>query len=147
LEQAQKQAELDREQAELDLEEARHQLTVVERELKAYTGGDAERKKGLELKIKQARQRVKTREFQTTTAKTRGNSVRRTAQAVFDAESAKAKDLETDIANCKMHAPRDGIAFHSTPTQRSGDPVAVQGEPVREGQKLLYIPDLSKMQV
>jgi RND family efflux transporter MFP subunit len=143
-----KQAELDEERAQLDLEEARHQLTLAERELTAYTGSDAERKKGLELKVKAARQLVKTRELQTTTTKARADAARTAARAALDAETARAKQLEGDIAECKMSAPRDGIVVFQTPPQwRPSMPILAAGEPVREGQKLMSLPDLSKMQL
>jgi RND family efflux transporter MFP subunit len=145
-----KQAELDIERSQLDLEDARHQLALAERDRQAYKGDDAERKKGLELKVKHAQQLIKTRELQTTTTKARSGDVLRTNRAIVDAETAKLKDLETEIANCKMYAPRDGQVFYYVPPRvgfAAAEPSLAVGGPVREGQKLLYIPDLSKMQV
>jgi RND family efflux transporter MFP subunit len=145
-----KQAELDIERSQLDLEDARHQLALAERDRQVYKGDDAERKKGLELKVKHAQQLIKTRELQTTTTKSRFEDVLRTNQAIVDAETAKLKDLETEIANCKMYAPRDGQVFYYVPSQvgfAAEEPSLAVGGSVREGQKLLYIPDLSKMQV
>jgi RND family efflux transporter MFP subunit len=142
----QKQAELDIEQAQLTLERAGHQLTLAERDWKAYRGEDADRKKGLELQIKEARQLVKTRDFQRTTTKARTEADRQAARADLDAETARVKELEADIANCKMYAPRDGQVVHYLSEVYRG-PIVGAGEPVLEGQKLLCIPDLSKMQV
>jgi multidrug efflux pump subunit AcrA (membrane-fusion protein) len=142
----QKQAEIDIEQAQLSLEVARHQLALAERDLKGYTGNDAERKKGLELQVKEARLAVKNRDFQTTTTKAYAEAARQTARAILDAETARLKELEADIAHCKLYAPRDGLAFYYVP-KTTRDWVVAEGEPVGEGQKLLYIPDLSKMQV
>jgi RND family efflux transporter MFP subunit len=146
-----KQAELDVEQAQLAVEEAQHQLVLAQRDVKAYTGSDAERKKGLELKVKEAAQLVKSRDFQTTTAKSRAQAARDAAQKALDAETAQRKELEADIAACKMYAPRDGIVFFYV-SERSrwpegGKHFVFKGEAVKEGQKLMDLPDLSKMQV
>jgi HlyD family secretion protein len=146
----QKQAELDIERSQLDLEDARHQLALAERDRQAYKGDVAERKKGLELKVKHAQQLIKTRELQTTTTKARSEDLLRTNRAIVDVETAKLKDLETEIANCKMYAPRDGqVFYYASPRVGFADAESslAVGEPVREGQKLFYLPDLLKMQV
>lgn len=144
-----KQAELDLEKNRLDVEEARHQLALAERDLQAYKGGDAERKKGLELKVKEAQQRIKTRQFQTTATTARADDARRTAQAAVERETNRLKELETDLANCKLLAPRAGQVVYNEPVARFGAPSGppAVGQPVREGQILLSIPDLSRMQV
>jgi RND family efflux transporter MFP subunit len=144
--QVQKQAEIDVEHAELTLEQAKQQLTLAQRDLKGNKGSDLDRKKGLELQVKQAQLLVKTRDFQASTAKARVAEARKAAQSALDTEIARVKELESDIANCKMNAPRDGLVIFHVPEDRHPF-VLAQGEPVREGQKLLYLPDLSKMQV
>jgi RND family efflux transporter MFP subunit len=147
LAQVQQQAELDTERANLDLEEAQHQLVLTEREQRTRPGGDAEQKKGMELQVKEARQLVKARTFAITTTKTRTEAARRAAQTSLDAETAHLKELESDLAHCKITAPRDGHVIFHFPELATSRPTLAAGETVKEGQKLMYLPDLSKMQV
>jgi RND family efflux transporter MFP subunit len=147
LAQLQQQAELDTERANLDLEEAQHQFALAERDQRTAPSSDAERKKGLELKVKEARQLVKTRTFQTGTTKTRTEAARRAAQASLDTETTLLKELESDLANCKIKAPREGHVVYRLPELMTGRPTLAAGQPVQQGQHLMYIPDLAKMQV
>ncbi len=71
---------------------------------------------------------------------------------VLEQEQEKLKDLEEQIANCTFYAPRDGMAlYYVSEQQRSGfgaqQSTVAQGEPVREGQTLIRIPDLDHMLV
>jgi RND family efflux transporter MFP subunit len=71
-------------------------------------------------------------------------------KAALEQEAARCRDLQDEIAQCKLHAPRDGLAVYFVPEQTRGagqQPIVAQGEPVREGQKLMTIADLGKMQV
>jgi multidrug resistance efflux pump len=70
-----------------------------------------------------------------------------------DAAQANARwhEIEADIGNCVLRASHDGVAIYYVPEQArfgtSTPAIVAQGEPVREGQKLLQIPDLSHMQL
>ncbi|HEV3443374.1 MAG TPA: hypothetical protein VG099_01970 [Gemmataceae bacterium] len=79
-------------------------------------------------------------------------SDRDSKKSVFDQESAKQKDLEEEIRKCKIFAPQDGLVVYYVPEQTRGgfgaqQSVVAQGEPVREGQKLMRIPNLKRMMV
>jgi HlyD family secretion protein len=72
-------------------------------------------------------------------------------KAVYQQEAARVKEIEEEISKCKLFAPRDGMVIYDLPEQSrigSGPPISIvaQGEPVREGQKLISIPDLGRMQ-
>src|SRR5262249_31216546 len=67
-------------------------------------------------------------------------------------QQAKVRDLEEEIRKCTLRAPQAGLVVYYIPEQtRSGSgtqqAIVAQGEPVREGQKLMSIPNLSRMLV
>ncbi len=73
-------------------------------------------------------------------------------KAAFHQEQVRLNGLKAEIAHCKMTAPRDGILVYHVPEQaRFGggvqQSIIAEGEPVREGQKLMEVVDLKKMQV
>jgi multidrug efflux pump subunit AcrA (membrane-fusion protein) len=73
-----------------------------------------------------------------------------TKRAALDYANALIKDLQAEIGKCKLYAPQDGTAVYYVPEQtRTGiqAPVLAVGEPVREGQKLMRVPDLTKPQM
>jgi RND family efflux transporter MFP subunit len=86
-------------------------------------------------------------------AKGRENVTRLEAEAkksIYQQELTRLKEIEDEIKRCKIVAPQDGMVVYYVPEQvRFGvqQAVVVQGEAVREGQKLMSIPDLGKMQV
>src|SRR5205085_10096451 len=75
---------------------------------------------------------------------------RKSKQSVYQQELARYHDLEDEIRKCLIYAPQDGIVVYYVPEQsRYGmgnkQSVIAQGETVNEGQKLMQIPDLTKM--
>jgi multidrug efflux pump subunit AcrA (membrane-fusion protein) len=73
-------------------------------------------------------------------------------RAIHDQEVDRLRDLEKDEKWYKMTSPQDGMVVYFVPEQsRSGSgsqqSVVAQGEPVREGQKLMRIPNLNRMMV
>jgi multidrug resistance efflux pump len=90
-------------------------------------------------------------------AQARANEVkvrtdRDTKKSVLDQESAKQQDLQDEIKKCKIYAPQDGLVVYYIPEQArfgmgSQQSTVAQGESVREGQKLMRIPDLRHMLV
>jgi HlyD family secretion protein len=97
-------------------------------------------------------------------AKTEADSTERTAEsdyksklAVFLQERSKQQDIEDEIRKCTIHAPHDGMVVYFLPeTNRGGgggggssvqQGLIAQGEAVREGQKMIRIPNLSHMLV
>jgi multidrug resistance efflux pump len=78
-------------------------------------------------------------------------STRRTAYSVYMQEVEKLREIEDQIRECKIYAPQDGMVIYYK--QESGrfsqnqQGLIQVGEQVKEGQKLMRIPDLRKMQV
>jgi HlyD family secretion protein len=75
-----------------------------------------------------------------------------TKLALYDLEVARQKDIEQQIANCTVLAPQSGLVVYYVPEQVRGgggsqQSIVAQGEPVRESQKMLQIPDLTHMLV
>ena len=74
------------------------------------------------------------------------------ALTTFNQEQLKLDELNEDLRNCRITAPNDGMVIYYIPEQsRFGggtqqSTIAV-GEPVREGQKLMRLPDLRRMLV
>jgi multidrug efflux pump subunit AcrA (membrane-fusion protein) len=72
------------------------------------------------------------------------------AELILKQEQWKLDALEQDLRNCKIHAPHDGMVIYFIPESArfgSGNQNAAiePGAPVKEGQKLMRIPDLSRM--
>src|SRR5207253_438900 len=61
-------------------------------------------------------------------------------------------EIEDEIKKCKIYSPQEGMVVYFIPEQArfgggSQQSIVAQGEPVREGQKLMQIPDLRHMLV
>ncbi len=72
--------------------------------------------------------------------------------SIYKQELARVDEIEAEIAKCVVLAPQDGLVVYYVSDQaRSGggsqQSLVAQGEPVREGQKLMQIPDLTQMVV
>jgi multidrug resistance efflux pump len=77
---------------------------------------------------------------------------RETKRSLYDQEVDKVKDINEEIKKCKIYSPQDGMVVYFIPEQArfgggSQQSIVAQGEPVREGQKLMQIPDLKHMLV
>ncbi|GIW80284.1 MAG: hypothetical protein KatS3mg105_2091 [Gemmatales bacterium] len=71
-------------------------------------------------------------------------------RAIYEQEVKRYEEIEAEIAKCTIHAPRDGLVVYYVPQQSrrgigSNQSIIAQGEPVMERQKLMQIPDLTKM--
>lgn len=101
----------------------------------------AEAKRNLERKINEA----KAKEVQ-------ADSDRITKKSVFEQEQDKYDDIEDQIRKCIITSPQDGMVVYFVSDQSrfgsgSSQSIIAQGEPVKEGQKLMRIPDLRHMLV
>ncbi|MFO0936007.1 MAG: hypothetical protein U0798_05755 [Gemmataceae bacterium] len=78
-------------------------------------------------------------------------ATRKTAFSVFQQELEKLRENEEQIRECKLYSPQDGMVVYYKPdTGRFGNSqqgLIAQGEQVKEGQKMMRIPDLKRMQV
>src|SRR5262249_43328354 len=73
-------------------------------------------------------------------------------EQVLKQEKEKLKDVGIEIEKCRIYSPQDGLVVYYMPEQSrfgsgSQQSIIAQGEPVREGQKLMRIPTLRKMQI
>ena len=76
---------------------------------------------------------------------------KRTRNSVYLQEVEKLHDLTEQIKECKVYAPQEGmIVYFKQESQRFGatpQGLIEQGAQVKEGQKILRIPNLKRMQV
>jgi RND family efflux transporter MFP subunit len=148
LTQAREEAELSKLDGETALLAAEIEQRTAQLALKKHAGDDADEKEILKLNVERARVNQARAKAQVRLQEQRAQAHIRLKQAVLHQEEAIAHDIEQQIAACRMVAPEDGIVVYHVPEARRGgpqQPLVAQGEPVREGQKLLEIPDLSRM--
>lgn len=98
---------------------------------------------------KRALERVKS---QTTAKEIQARSDREAKKSVYDQEMTRYNDIKEEIKKCRITAPQDGLVVYFVPEQSrfgmgSQQSIVAQGEPVREGQKLMRIPNLDRMVV
>jgi HlyD family secretion protein len=72
-----------------------------------------------------------------------------TKRAIYEYRRRAVRDLEDQIRYCTITAPQDGTVVYVSQQSRYGrgsqQCIVAQGEPVREGQALLEIADLTRM--
>jgi len=73
-------------------------------------------------------------------------------KSLWEQEVTHYEDILEEIKKCKIYTPQDGLVVYYVPEQARGgggsqQSIVAQGEPVREGQKLMQIPDLKHMLV
>jgi len=73
-------------------------------------------------------------------------------KAIYDQEVERLAELEKDEKYYRINSPQDGmVVYYMAEQSRFGSgsqqSIVAQGEPVREGQKLIRIPNLQKMMV
>ncbi len=79
-------------------------------------------------------------------------SGRTSTRSVYEQKLAQQHEIEGEIAKCVILSPQDGLVVYYVPEQVRGgggsqQSIVAQGEPVREGQKMMQIPDLTQMMV
>jgi multidrug efflux pump subunit AcrA (membrane-fusion protein) len=103
-------------------------------------------------KIEEGQRAVERVEAQSRALEVKADADRRAKQSIYEQELARYYDIEDEIKKCLIVAPQDGLVVYYVSEQSrfgSGSQQAIiaQGEPVREGQKLMRIPNLSRMLV
>jgi multidrug resistance efflux pump len=106
----------------------------------------------LQAKLAEAGRALKKAEGQARAKLAQAEEARRSARSVYEQQVSRKRDLEAEITKCTITAPQDGLVVYYVPEQVRGgggsqQSIVAQGEPVREGQKMLQIPDLSQMLV
>jgi multidrug resistance efflux pump len=102
-------------------------------------GGFEEMQRALERTLSQA----KSKEVQ-------ARIDRETKKSVWEQQVVHYNEIKAEIKKCKVYAPQDGMVVYYIPDQArwgggSQQSIVAQGEPVREGQKMMQIPDLKQM--
>jgi multidrug resistance efflux pump len=137
------------ESAELKLANDREALRVLEdsaygtfvRTVKANTSA-----------VEQAKRDLLTTKAQALSKETTARSDMLSKKSIYEQELSRCKEIDDEIKKCKLYAPQDGLVVYFVSEQSrfgvgSQQGIIAQGEPVREGQKLMRIPDLHKMLV
>jgi multidrug resistance efflux pump len=107
----------------------------------------------LESAVEEAKRNLRKVEAQARSNEKKTETEWKTRESIYQQELAKYKEIEGEIAKCKIYAPQDGLVVYHIPESSSrssgGGPrsMIAQGESVWEGQKLMRIPDLKNMQV
>ncbi len=90
--------------------------------------------------------------YKTASAKlNQAESIRRTDYSIYQQELDKLREIEDQIRECRVVAPQDGMVVYyrdqSSRWSSNNDGLIQQGAQIKEGQKLIRIPDLKRMQV
>jgi HlyD family secretion protein len=106
----------------------------------------------LTAKVKEAERTLEKQKIQDRATRALDEAARKSKRSIYDQEVTKKNEIVAEIAKCIVLAPQDGLVVYYVPEQVRGgggtqQSIVAQGEPVREGQKMMQIPDLSLMQV
>jgi HlyD family secretion protein len=130
--------------AQLSLKKIREELQVLERFTAPRTI------KEMESKIAESKSTYKTSLIQALAKEKQNRGDSETKESVYKQEEQRCSELEEEIHKCNITAPQDGLVVFYVPEQArmgsgSQQSIIAQGEPVREGQKLMRIPNLDRM--
>lgn len=134
--------------AEIALKNVKQQLDVLENP--AY-GTKVQKLKQLQGDIEEAERALERTIQQSKAKEAQAEATRKSKLSLYEQALSAYKDIEDEIRKCVIYAPHAGLVVYYVPeTSRMGQgrqSVVAQGEPVLEGQKLMRIPDLTKMLV
>jgi multidrug resistance efflux pump len=102
--------------------------------------------------LEEQQRNLERTKFQSKSKEVKDKTDREAKKSVWEQEVSKYKEILDEIKKCKIYAPQDGMVVYYIPDQArwgggSQQSIVAQGEPVREGQKLMQIPDLKQMLV
>ena len=102
----------------------------------------------LDLKIDQAQLGLDLIKRQRKVREAAAAAERNTRTAILELATGRKGEIEAEIAKCIVKAPQDGLVVYHVPEQVRGggaqQAVVAQGEPVREGQKMLRICNIDR---
>ncbi|MFT3878886.1 MAG: hypothetical protein QM703_04390 [Gemmatales bacterium] len=135
---------------ETRLDQANVNLDKLQKEFDTLKFDNQRQELDLLNKLEQAKLQMEIAKENSESKRAQGQAKLTSAELILKQESQKRDDLEQDVRNCKIFAPHDGmvIYFVSESSRFGGSsqtsPIEV-GSPVKEGQKLMRIPNLSRM--
>lgn len=137
-------ATLNRIRKENQLEQRAGEIEVklASLELQKYSGNDPIDKEILELKVKQAQVALERSQLRGQANEAQAKLDLDAKTAVLDQDGARKRNVEAQLARCVLVAPHDGIAVHYFPSSSPRGlavPLVAEGEPVREGQRLVRV--------
>jgi HlyD family secretion protein len=134
-----------RKTAELTLENYRTQLEVLDKLTKEKN------RVQLQANIDDAKRQVETAEEKLKKTLEQDDAAVESAYAQYQKQLARLEDINQEIKDCYIEAPRDGMVIYYVEERarfgQSSAGVIAQGEQVKEGQKLIAVPDLKQMVV
>jgi multidrug resistance efflux pump len=151
--QAEEELKLTQERNRVDVRLGEIALKLAELELKKAAGAEREQREILELKVERARLELDRARAEARAKEKQAEAGLRARRAVLEREAARLNELEEQLRQCVLVAPRDGLALLVIPEQArwgSGSAsagIAAPGEPVKEGQRLVRVCDLRRMLV
>lgn len=103
-------------------------------------------------KVTLARDTLERVQKQAAFLEAQADAVRLSRQRIYQRRLQRYREVEDLAARCTLNAPHDGLVVYASSRQtRSGmgsqQGIIAQGEPVREGQVLIRLPDLSRLVV
>jgi HlyD family secretion protein len=106
----------------------------------------------LKAKLAEALRALDRTQKQARAKEVTADSDRQSKLSIYQQEELKHRDIEDEIRKCTIVAPQEGMVVYFVPESTrfgsgSRQSTIAQGEPVVEGQKLMRIPDLTRMLV
>jgi multidrug efflux pump subunit AcrA (membrane-fusion protein) len=147
---AEAQLKIVRAQNKLDVRRAEIDLKAARRALKKYRGDNADEKEALEDMVELAQLSLDTVKLQIKAKEGTADADLKMKAALEAEEVKREREIEGQIAACVVKSPRSGLVVYEVPDAspaKGGGPIVAEGEPVREGQKLLRVCDLKKFVV
>jgi multidrug efflux pump subunit AcrA (membrane-fusion protein) len=149
---AEENLEIQRLQNKIDLRLAELSLKEAKRALKKYTEDDEDEKESLKDKVEVAELSVRLAKMRARASEAVAKATSKVKESIYKQELARKQEIEAEIAKCTIKAPQNGLVIYYIPELVRGGggsqhSVVAQGEPVREGQKMLCISDFKRFTV
>ncbi len=142
-------------QSDLDAERIAYSKALTDKDvaeeklrvLKEYTYPRTERE--LDAKLEEADRQIFRAQRKADAAMAQKLADREAKSLTYDVQSSLLKRLQTQIANCKITAPKDGqVVYANAQNGRSSESILIEvGASVRERQPIINLPDLDAMKV